>query len=196
MKNKRAVEKGKTGPVYGWVIPATQKRKADAADAVNELRRQGLEVHKASAAFKAGTVDVKAGDYVVRGDQPYRTIADMYFSVQNYAPSNPRPVRRHRLDVPVHAQPRRSSRSPRRARSRQQMAAVTADVRAPGGIEGTGPVLVVDHTTDNNLVTFRFKHADVKMEAARRGVRGGRPEVPRRLVHHSQRATAPRSSRR
>src|SRR5688572_1975712 len=91
VKNKRAVEKGRNGPVYGWVIPATQRRKADAADAVNELRRQGLEFHKASSAFRAGTVDVKAGDYVVRGDQPYRTIADMYFSVQNYAPSNPRP---------------------------------------------------------------------------------------------------------
>ena len=46
--------KGKTGPTYGWVIPATQKRKADAADAVNELRAQGLEVHTATAAFKAG----------------------------------------------------------------------------------------------------------------------------------------------
>ena len=43
---------------------------------------------------------------------------------------------------------------------------LTADARAPGGIEGNGPVLVVDHTTDNNLVTFRFKHADVKMQAA------------------------------
>ena len=91
LKNKRAAEKGKTGPVYGWVIPATQKRKADAADAVNELRRQGLEFHTATAAFKAGSVDVKPGDYIVRGDQPYRTIADMYFAVQNYAPSNPRP---------------------------------------------------------------------------------------------------------
>jgi hypothetical protein len=48
----------------------------------------------------------------------------------------------------------------------QQMVAVTSDVRAPGGIEGTGPVLIVEHTTDNNLVTFRFKHANVRMEAA------------------------------
>ena len=46
------------------------------------------------------------------------------------------------------------------------MTAVTADVKAPGGIDGTGPVLIVDHTTDNNLVTFRFKHKDVAMEAA------------------------------
>ena len=28
------------------------------------------------------------------------------------------------------------------------------------------PTLIVEHTTDNNLVTFRFKHADVKMQAA------------------------------
>jgi hypothetical protein len=42
LKNKRSVEKGRAGPIFGWVIPAGQRRKADAADAVNELRRQGL----------------------------------------------------------------------------------------------------------------------------------------------------------
>jgi hypothetical protein len=46
------------------------------------------------------------------------------------------------------------------------MALLTKDAVAPGGIEGTGPVVIVDHTTDNNLVTLRFKHADVKMQAA------------------------------
>src|SRR5262249_2801074 len=81
MKSRRAVEKGKSGPTYAWLIPATQRRKADAADAVNELRMQGLEVSKAASAFKAGGVDVKAGDYVIRGDQPFRTLADMYFSI-------------------------------------------------------------------------------------------------------------------
>jgi hypothetical protein len=165
VKNKRAVEKGKSGPVYGWVIPATQKKKADAADAVNDLRRQGLEIHKASRAFKAGSVEVKAGDYVIRGDQPYRTVADMYFSVQNYAPSNPRPYddtgwtfqyMRNLVIKPIDD----------KSALDQQMTAVTADVRAPGGIEGTGPIVLVDNTTDNNLVTFRFTHKDVAMEAA------------------------------
>jgi hypothetical protein len=165
LKNKRVVEKGKAGPVYGWVIPAAQRRKADAAEAVNELRRQGLEFHKAANSFKAGNVEVKAGDYIVRGDQPYRTIADMYFSVQNYAPSNPRPYDdtgwtfQYMRNLVIRTVGDKSVLD-------QQMAAVTADVRAPGGVAGTGPVLVVDHTTDNNLVTFRFKHADVKMEAA------------------------------
>src|SRR5260370_22100422 len=91
MKNKRAVENGKAGPTFAWVIPAGQRRKADTVDMVNALRHQGLEIHKADAAFKLRSVDVAAGDYVVRADQPYRTLAEMYFSVQNYPPANPRP---------------------------------------------------------------------------------------------------------
>ncbi len=172
IKNKNAVNKGKNGPNYGWVIPATQTHKANAADAVNELRRQGLEFHTATAAFKAGNIDVKPGDYIIRGDQPYRTIADMYFAVQNYAPSNPDPYddtgwtfqyMRNLVIKPI----------TEKAALTQQMAAVTTDVRAPGGIEGTGPVVVVEHTTDNNLVTFRFKHAAVKMQAAEEDFEAG-----------------------
>jgi len=33
----------------------------------------------ASGAFKAVNVEVKAGDYIIRADQPYRTIPEMYF---------------------------------------------------------------------------------------------------------------------
>jgi hypothetical protein len=165
LKNKRAVENGKSGPTFGWVIPAGQYRKADAADAVNELRRQGLEVHRVTGAFKAGAVDVKAGDYIIRGDQPYRTLADMYFSVQNYAPANPRPYddtgwtfqyMRNVVVKPITD----------KALLDQPMTLLAADAKAPGAIEGTGPVIVVEHTTDNNLMAFRFRNADVKMLAA------------------------------
>ncbi len=164
-KNKRSVDKGKAGPTYAWVIPAGQRRKADAADMVNALRRQGLEVQKADSGFKAGTVDVAAGDYVIRADQPYRELADMYFSVQNYPVANPRPyddtgwtmqfMRNVKL-TPVTDKGILGS----------PMTMLTADAKAPGGIEGTGDVLVVDNTTDNSLMTFRFKNADVKMLAA------------------------------
>ena len=165
LKNLRSVEKGKNGPTYAWVIPAAQRRKADAADAVNELRRQGLEIHTASAAFKAGTVDVAAGDYVIRADQPFRTLADMYFSLQNYAVQNPAPyddtgwtfqLMRDLVITPVTDKSVLDKR----------LAAVTAEVRAPGGLQGMGPAVVVENTADNNLVTFRFKLADVKMQAA------------------------------
>ena len=165
MKNKRAVDKGKTGPTFGWVIPAGQMRKADAADAVNDLRHQGLEISKAGSAFKAGNVNVHAGDYIVRGDQPFRTLADMYFAVQNYPPQNPSPYDdtgwtfQYMRDIQILPVTDKSLLD-------QPMTLIAADVKAPGGIEGSGPVLVVAATADNNLVTFRFKNADVKMMAA------------------------------
>ncbi|MBK5256589.1 MAG: hypothetical protein JJE39_11190, partial [Vicinamibacteria bacterium] len=165
LKNKRSIEKGKTGPVNAWVIPANQRRKADTADAVNEMLRQGLEIHSADAAFRAGGVEVAKGDYVVRGDQPFRTLADMYFSIQNYPPQNPRPYDdtgwtfQYMRNIKLHAVADKTVLD-------QKMTPVLGEVRAMGGIEGTGATLVVEATSDNNLVTFRFKHADVKMAAA------------------------------
>jgi hypothetical protein len=165
LKNKRSVDKGRNGPIYGWVIPAMQRRKADTADAVNELRAQGLEVSRADAAFAAGAIRVEAGDYVIRADQPFRTLADMYFSIQNYPPQNPRPyddtgwtfqLMRDITILPVTDA----------SILDQHVSLVTANVTAPGGITGEGPVLVVDDTADNNLVTFRFRNAAVKMLAA------------------------------
>ena len=165
IKNKRSIEKGRSGPIYAWVIPAAQRRKSDAADLVNELRRQGVEVHKANAAFKAGTVDVSEGDYVVRADQPYRTLADMYFSVQNYPTSNPRPYDDTGWTMQYMRNVKLSPVTDSAILGRP-MTMLTAEARAQGGVEGTGGFLVVEHTSDNSLMSFRFKNQDVKMLAA------------------------------
>ena len=165
LKNKRSVDRGRNGPTYAWIIPATQYRKANAADAINDLRRQGLEIHTATAAFKAGTTDVKPGDYIVRADQPYRTLADMYFSLQNYPVANPAPyddtgwtfqLMRNLVITPCTD----------KTILDKQMAMLTTDAQAPGGVEGTGPVIVVDNAADNNLMAFRFRNPGVKMRAA------------------------------
>jgi hypothetical protein len=165
LKNKRSVDKGRDGPVHAWVIPAGQRRKADTAAAVNDLRRQGLEVSRADAPFTAGSLDVRAGDYIVRGDQPFRTLADMYFSIQNYAPQNPAPYDDTGWTFQLMRDIRIVSVS-EKSILEQPMTLLDSDVRAPGGVEGTGKVLVVEHTGDNNLVTFRFRNPRVKMLAA------------------------------
>jgi hypothetical protein len=163
--SQRAVDKGKTGPTFGWVIPASQRRKADAADAVNELRAQGLEVDTATSAFTVGNVSVKPGDYVIRGDQPYRTIADMYFGLQHFAPGNPAPyddtgwtfqLMRDITITPIHD----------KSLLAQPMTLLTTNAVAAGGISGTGNVVVVDNTADNNVAAFRFRLAKTKMAAA------------------------------
>src|SRR5688572_5033952 len=165
IKNKNAVNKGLNGPIFGWVVPATQHNKANAAEAVNGLMAQGMEVHSATSAFTAGSVNVKPGDWILRGDQPYRTVADIYFAVQDYSMANPSPyddlgwtypMMRNLVMTPVLDKALLSA----------AMTPVTAPVRAPGGITGTGPTVVVEHSGDNLLAQFRFQFANVKMAAA------------------------------
>jgi hypothetical protein len=127
--------------------------------------RQGLEVHRANGAFKAGNVNVAAGDYIIRGDQPFRTLAEMYFSVQNYPPQNPSPYDDTGWTFQLMRNVKLQTVNDKSIFT-QAMTKVTGPVKANGGVEGTGTTLVVEHTADNNLVTFRFKNADVKMTAA------------------------------
>ncbi len=166
LKNKRSVERGSNGPLYGWVIPAAQRRRVEAAAMVNALRRQGLEVHQATAPLKAGSVDVAPGDYIIRADQPYRTLADMYFSVQNYPVANPRAyddtgwTMQYLRNVKLNA-------VSVKALLDLPMLLLTSDAKVQGAIEGNGgDTLVIDHTTDNSLMDFRFRFAAMKMFAA------------------------------
>jgi hypothetical protein len=129
---------------------------------------QGLEFHTASSDFTAGGENVKAGDYIIRGDQPFRTIADIYFSVQRYSSSNPSPyddtgwTLQYTRDVAVLPLTDKMALT-------QPMKPVTGKVTAPGGIAGTGNVVVVEATGDNNLITVRNRLKDVKMSAAQEG---------------------------
>src|SRR5262249_39817660 len=117
------------------------------------------------ADFKAGNVAVAKGDYIIRGDQPYRTLVDMYTSVQNYPTANPRPyddtgwTMQYMRNVKLKNVTDKSILD-------QAMTMLTSDAKAPGGIESIGGVIVVEHTSDNALMAFRFKNKDVKMLAA------------------------------
>jgi hypothetical protein len=165
LKNKRTIAKGAEGPVFGWVIPAAQTRRSNAADMVNDLRHQGVEFQLATTAQTFGNIAVQPGDYLIRGDQPYRTLVDMYFSLQNYPATNPLPYDDTGWTMPlmrnivVHEIKDKSLLS-------ATMKPLTADVVLPGTINGSGSTLVVDANSDNVLVTFRFSNPTVKMTAA------------------------------
>ena len=165
IKNKNAIKKGVLGPIKGWVIPASQRAKANAAEAVNELIDQGLEFHVADRDMKFGTVDVKQGDWIVRGDQPFRTVADIYFSIQNYPTTNPSPYD----DTGWTYQMMRNLvlyevKDPTLLTA--AMTPVKGHVTAAGGINGTGTTVIVEHSGDNNLVALRYRLASTKMAAA------------------------------
>jgi hypothetical protein len=165
LKNKRSVQKGKDGPVYGWTIPSQQLHRVNTAEMVNDLRRQGVEISIADKDTTAGNLKISAGDYIIRADQPYRTLVDMYFSLQNYPAANPIPYDDTAWTMPLMRNVTVKNITDKSLLD-QPMTAISKDVAVPGSVHGTGDTLVVENTTDNVLATFRFRNAGVKMEAA------------------------------
>jgi len=165
LKNKRSVQKGKDGPVYGWTIPAQQAHRVNAAEMVNDLRHQGVEIEVAGKDCAFGNVKVSTGDYIIRADQPYRTLVDLYFSLQNYPVTNPLPYDDTGWTMPLMRNVTVKKVTDKTLLD-QPMTMIAKDVVVPGVIQGTGDILVVENTTDNVLATFRFKNVDTKMEAA------------------------------
>jgi hypothetical protein len=172
LKNKHTIERGQTKAPYAYVIPAVQRRKVEAAELMNLIRREGAEVHTANAAFSTGGVQVAAGDYIVRLDQPYGAIVETLLGVQFYPPDNPRPYDDTGWAIPL-LRNLKATAIADKGILQQPMTLAAADLSVPGAIMGTGPVVIVDHTTDNTLVTFRFQHAGVKMSAAEQAFDAG-----------------------
>jgi len=165
VKNRMMIEKGKTRAPHAYVVPARQRRRAEAAELMNYFRRDAVEVHTATAPFTIGTLQVAAGDYIIRLDQPYGGFVNMLLGVQWFPEQNPRPYDDTGWSFPllrnlqVHAIDDKGV-------FEKPMAVATADFRGIGSIEGTGRTLIVDHTTDSTLATFRFANTKVKMSAA------------------------------
>ncbi|MDO6416788.1 M14 family zinc carboxypeptidase [Sphingomonas sp. BIUV-7] len=164
-KSRNAIEVGRTGPINAYVIPAHQHAPDNVVDMINMLRQQGAEVSTATQGFTAGGVQVAAGDYVIRADQPYRTMLDMYFSVQNYPAANPRPYDDTGWTMQLMQNVTlKTIKDP--AVFQQALTPLTADARKPGGISGSGSTIVFNHNGDNALVGLRFRLKGTRILAA------------------------------
>jgi zinc carboxypeptidase len=108
-----------------------------------------------------------AGSYIVRMDQPYSRIADAILDYQYWAPNDPQQdvyddtgwtmgelgnVQVVRVTDPTVLT--------------ASMERINGDVRATGGINGSGSVYLINHNADNALVTLRYRFKDAIVEAA------------------------------
>lgn len=90
-KTNNSLERGRNEAPYAYVVPAEQPRRANVAHLLNNLRRQGVEIHRATATARFGEVSVSPGDFVVRMDQPYRNFVQSLLTVQHFPEDAPRP---------------------------------------------------------------------------------------------------------
>jgi hypothetical protein len=194
LKSKRSIDKPKNEGPAAYVFPADDPRPGGQAELLRILQLQGCEVVQAAAPFSVTmrkaksdkddktdknekddkkepatteVVQFPAGSYLVRMDQPYSRVADMLLDYQYWSPNDPqrRPyddtawtfgefgnVKVVRVtDVKVLDAPVRK---------------VQAPLQIPGGIRGEGTVFVVNHNSDNALVTMRYKLRNARMDAA------------------------------
>ncbi|HMC54854.1 MAG TPA: M14 family zinc carboxypeptidase, partial [Gemmatimonadaceae bacterium] len=103
-----------------------------------------------------------AGSYMIRMDQPYSRIADALLDYQYWSPQDPQ---KNPYDDTGWTFPEGFGVQSVRVTDPQvlgvPMERVT-ELRAPGGVAGSGSVFVVNHNADNALATlrYRFKAAD------------------------------------
>ena len=161
LKSQRSIAKAKTEGPAAWVLPADEARPAEAAELMNLLSLQGVEISKMTAPFgKFGT-----GSYVIRMDQPYSRMADMLLDTQYYNITDPKPYD----DTGWSFGPLKNVKTVRvtdQAVLTAPMDLVKGLVTVPGAVSGLGPVYLINHNTDNTLATLRFKLANAKVSVA------------------------------
>lgn len=169
LKSKRSVAKATTEGPAAWVIPSDDPRPVECADMINLLRLQGAEVHRADSSITVKEGKFPAGTYVIRMDQPYSRIVDMLLDKQYYNTDDPRPYD----DTGWTFGPLRNVRTVRvtdRAILGKAMTLLTSDAKVTGKVvaltSAKPAAYLINHNTDNTLMTFRFRLKDVKMQAA------------------------------
>src|SRR5580700_5673700 len=177
LKSKRSVAKAANEGPAAWVIPGDDPRPGNAAELVNLLRQQAIEVHRLNAdaevAMDSNGKKQKfaAGSYVVRMDQPYSRMGDMLLDTQYYNVNDPAPYD----DTGWTLGPLHNITTVRVTKGdilQSPMTLLTEDAKPAGGISGpstgtsTAAAYLINHNADNTLATLRFKLKDIKMFAA------------------------------
>jgi hypothetical protein len=179
-KANNSLERGRTQAPYAYVIPADQARRADAAHLLNLLARHGIELHRAGGAgsFRgtdiltggSGDVAVRAGDYVIRMDQPYRDFVKNLMEIQNFPENAPRPYDDVAWTLPLLYNVTAHEIADRRI---FELAAepVTGAVQIPGAVRTVGRGApqwwVVRYAASSHALQARHHIRDVSVLAAR-----------------------------
>ena len=119
------------------------------------------------ASTETETRQFPAGSYIIRMDQPYSRAADALLDHQYWSPNDPQKTP---YDDTGWSFPEGYSVQAVRVVDAKvlttPMELVTGDVKAPGGVNGTGSVFVVKHNGDNALATLRYKLKTADFQAA------------------------------
>jgi hypothetical protein len=177
-KSANSVETGQTKPPHAFVIPAGQQDQSQVDRVANLLRRQAIEVRRATSEIKVKDGTFPPGSYVVRLNQPYGRLAKTLLEKQNY----PDPSL-NTYDDSAWTMGLASNVEVKTIEDKAILDApadlLTADVQTKGRIEGSGaPSYVVKHNGALNLITLRYRLKDLPVKGAKAAFKVGDQEFP------------------
>jgi hypothetical protein len=145
-------------------IPNNQRREAGGQANANQAQPAA---QTAASKSETETREFPAGSYIVRMDQPHSRIADALLDYQYWSPRDPQQEvyddtgwtfgELYNVQV-VRVTDASVLNAP--------MERVHDNVRAAGGVEGTGSIYVVNHNTDESLVMLRYRLKSAGVDAA------------------------------
>lgn len=176
-KSANAVTRGQDKPPHAFVIAAGQRDQSQLDRVANLLRRQAIEVHRATGEVKVKDGTFPAGSFIVKLNQPYGPLAKTLLEKQTY----PDPAL-NTYDDSAWTMGLANNIEVKTIEDKAILDApaslLTADVITAGAVSGSGPVIVVRHNGALNLVTFRYRLKDVAMKGATASFKIGDVEFP------------------
>jgi hypothetical protein len=145
-------------------LPNNQRREAGEQQNANQAQ-PASRANESRAATETRTFP--AGSYVVRMDQPHSRIADALLDYQYWSPSDPQTQpyddtawtfgELYNVQV-VRITDTNALNAP--------LERISGTVRANGGVTGTGSIFIINHNTDNALITLRYRLRGANIDAA------------------------------
>jgi len=177
-KGYNSWQKGVKGGPYAFAIPAEQGDRRRVADMVDLLMRHGIEVGRASAAFKVGEGEFAAGTYVVRLDQPYRNYAVDLLTPQAFpTDATYEPYDDVSWALPVHYGLEAKRIDDAKIKD-VALEALRTGFATTGTVSGAGPVFLVKDTGQEGLLALRSRLAAFKVEIAEKAFKAGDKDYP------------------
>jgi hypothetical protein len=186
-KSKRSVNKPKEEGPAAYVLPGDERRKGAQAELLAVMQRQHVEISRATAPFTVSVPAVKpkgakpdsakssatttrsfpAGSYIIRMDQPFSRIADALLDYQYWSPDDPQ---KNPYDDTGWTFPEGFNVTAVRVTDPKvldaKMERVTGQIRAPGGVTGSGSVFAINNNGDNAIATIRYRFPAGDFQAA------------------------------
>lgn len=173
VKNRNAVNDGRTKAPYGYVVGAGQKDRTRVAQLVNLLRVQGIEVGRATAAFTLAEGTFPAGTYLVKRDQPYGRLAKILLEKQELPDQNLRTYDDTGWTMGLMLHTEVTAVADQAVLDVKTEPVDSARVTGTMAGEQGAAAIVVAHHGSNNMVTLRHRLKDLDVRALREPLAAG-----------------------